>query len=199
MARLRSEKPGDAEGIARLLTQAFARPAVPVPARVPVPVRTCVPAEVELVEELRDSPAWLPELSMVAELDATGAEAVASDGELVGYALLSRVWVGQQRAPALALGPVAVLPGRQRAGHGTAVVWAALDAAAELGERLVVVLGPPGWYHRFGFRPAAELGLTSAWSGLGDPWQALVLPGEIDPPDPVPAGEVWYPEPWSRV
>lgn len=200
MARLRPEKPGDAEGIARLLTAAFALPRVPVAARVPTPPWAPVPPEVKLVEELRDSEAWLPELSMVAELDATGAEAAVGDGELVGYALLSRVWVGPEQAPALALGPVAVLPGRQRAGYGTAVVWAALDAAAELGERLVVVLGSPDWYRRFGFRPAVEFGLTSAWSGLGDPWQALVLSSNVvEPARPVPTGEVRYPEPWLRL
>lgn len=199
MPRLRAERPGDAEGIARLLTRAFAPVPVPVAARLPTAPRLPEPSEVRLVEELRDSEAWLPELSMVAELDATGADAVVGDGELVAYALLSRVWVGPGREPALALGPVAVRPGRQRTGYGTAVVWAALDAAAELGERLVVVLGAPGWYRRFGFRPAIEFGLTSAWSGLGDPWQALALPSDVDPPDSLPTGEVRYPDPWSRL
>ena len=55
--------------------------------------------------------------------------------------------------PVLALGPVAVAPHRQRVGHGTAV-QSALDASTELGERLVVVLGAPAFYRRFGFGPA---------------------------------------------
>ena len=49
---------------------------------------------------------------------------------------------------------MAVAPHRQRVGHGTAVVQAALDASTELGERLVVVLGDPAFYRRFGFGPA---------------------------------------------
>jgi putative acetyltransferase len=161
--------------IRRIIAEAFAR------------ADGGVPAEVALVDGLRRSVAWLPELSMVAE----------ADGELVAYALLSRVWVGPVREPALALGPVAVLPRYQGRGYGTDVVQAALDAAAELGERLVVVLGNPSYYGRFGFRPAAGLGLSSLWSGLGDPWQALVLPADASGAVSPPHGEVRYPAPWA--
>jgi len=150
---------------------------------------TRVPAEVRLVEALRDSDAWLPELSVVAEVD----------GELVGYALLSRVRVQPGGTPALALGPVAVRPDRQRRGYGQDVVRAALDAATELGERLVLVLGNPVYYRRFGFVPAARFALTSPWSGLGDPWQALVLPPVDGSEAAVPDGEVTFPAPWSQV
>lgn len=122
-----------------------------------------------------------------------------ADGEVVAYALLSRVWVGPAAEPALALGPVAVLPERHGRGYGTDVVQAALDAAVELGERLVVLLGNPSYYRRFGFRPAAELGLASPWSGLGDPWQALVLPDTTSGAAPPPRGEVRYPAAWAAV
>jgi putative acetyltransferase len=122
-------------------------------------------------------------------------------GEVVGYALLTRVRVRSDGgvAPALALGPVAVAPHRQRVGHGTAVVQAALDAAAELGERLVVVLGDPAFYRRFGFERADRMGLTSPWSGLGEPWQALVLPPSVSEEAPPPRGEVVFPPPWAQV
>ena len=103
------------------------------------------------------------------------------------------------RGPALALGPVAVAPHRQRVGHGTAVVQAALDAATELGERLVVVLGDPAFYRRFGFGRADRLGLTSPWSGLGEPWQALVLPPSVSEEGRPPRGEVVFPPPWAQV
>ena len=166
--------------MARVLAAAFARPDVATP-----------PPEVGLVEELRHSDAWIPELAMVAEYG----------GEVVGYALLSRVRVRADDStyPALALGPVAVAPYRQRIGHGTAVVQAALDAATELGERLVVVLGDPAFYRRFGFGPAERLRLTSPWSGLGEPWQALVLPPSTTDEAPPPKGEVLFPPPWSKV
>ncbi|MEH1101023.1 GNAT family N-acetyltransferase [Micromonospora sp. CPCC 205561] len=177
--RLRPENPADAGAVRRVLAAAFARPDV------------ATPPEVALVEELRESDAWLPELAMVAEYG----------GEVVGYALLTRVRVrsDEHTAPALALGPVAVAPHRQRIGLGAAVVQAALDAATELDERLVVVLGAPAYYHRFGFGRADRLGLTSPWSGLGDPWQALALPPTVSGEGPPPRGEVLFPPPWSKV
>ncbi|WP_229399118.1 GNAT family N-acetyltransferase [Micromonospora okii] len=176
--RLRPESPADAGPLRRVLGAAFARPDVQTP------------PEVGLVDDLRGTDAWLPELAMVAEYG----------GEVVGYALLTRVWVGDiGAAPALVLGPVAVAPHRQRVGHGTAVVQAALDAATELGERLVVVLGDPAYYRRFGFGPADRMGLTSPWSGLGEPWQALTLPPSASGEGPPPTGEVLFPPPWSKV
>ncbi|MFG1867951.1 GNAT family N-acetyltransferase [Micromonospora arborensis] len=178
--RLRPEHPADAGPVRRVLAAAFARPDV------------ATPPEVSLVDELRGTDAWLPELAMVAEYG----------GEVVGYALLTRVRVRPERGsdvPVLALGPVAVAPHRQRVGHGTAVVQAALDACTELGERLVVVLGDPAFYRRFGFSPGTELGLTGPWAGLGEPWQALVLPPSTSEEGPPPRGEVLFPAPWSKV
>lgn len=175
--RLRPEGPADGEPIRRVLAGAFARPDL------------SVPPEVGLVDELRRGDAWLPELAMVAEYG----------GEVAGFALLTRVLVSPDQFPALALGPVAVAPHRQRIGLGTSVVQAALEAATELGERLVVVLGDPAFYRRFGFDPADRMGLDSPWSGLGEPWQALVLPPTVSGAAGVPRGEVLFPPPWSRV
>ncbi|MEV4810202.1 GNAT family N-acetyltransferase [Micromonospora avicenniae] len=177
--RLRPEGPADTGPVRRVLAAAFARPDV------------AAPPEVGLVEELRAGDAWIPELAMVAEYG----------GEVVGYALLTRVRVKSDRgsAWALTLGPVAVAPHRQKLGHGTAVVQAALDAATELGERLVVVLGSPAYYRRFGFSRADRMGLTSPWSGLGEPWQALVLPPATSDAPPPPRGEVVFPPPWAKV
>ncbi len=177
--RLRPEDPADTGAVRRVLAAAFARPDV------------ATPPEVRLVDELRGGDAWVPELAMVAEYG----------GEIVGYALLTRVVVCSDRGSgaALALGPVAVVPHRQRIGLGSAVVQAALDAAAELGERLIVVLGDPAYYRRFGFSRADRMGLTSPWSGLGEPWQAIVLPPSTSGEPAPPQGEVLFPPPWSKV
>ncbi|MEV8506691.1 N-acetyltransferase [Actinoplanes sp. NPDC051475] len=156
----RAERPGDAAAIRAVLTAAFG-----------------TDAEARLVDALRDSAAWLPGLSVVAE----------EDGRIVAHALLSRITVGPD--PALALGPIAVLPGEQRRGFGTAVVRYALRQATDAGERLVLVLGDPAYYQRFGFVPAAPYGITSAWSGLGDAWQMLTLTGL----------EAHYPAPWHAL
>ncbi|MFE9375130.1 GNAT family N-acetyltransferase [Streptomyces sp. NPDC006855] len=135
--------------------------------------------EADLVDALRADPeAWLPELSHVAE---------ASDGSLAAYALLTRCRVGD--APALALAPVAAVPAYQRQGAGQAVVRAALEAARERGEALVLVLGHPEYYARFGFRPASRYGIRPGFEVPDEAMMALVLDDSV----PVPAGLIRYP------
>ena len=64
-----------------------------------------------LVERLRHSPAFVPELSLVAD----------EDGGVVGYGLMTRVSIrsGILDAESLALAPVAVRPDRQSMGIGS--------------------------------------------------------------------------------
>ncbi|MEI7030162.1 bifunctional class I SAM-dependent methyltransferase/N-acetyltransferase [Streptomyces pratensis] len=135
--------------------------------------------EADLVDALRaDADAWLPGLSYVAE---------APDGSLAAYALLSRCRVGD--APALALAPVATAPAHQRQGAGQAVVRAVLDAARARGEALVLVLGHPAYYPRFGFGPASRYGIRPGFEVPDEAMLALVLDGSV----PVPAGMIRYP------
>jgi predicted N-acetyltransferase YhbS len=68
-------------------------------------------------------------------------------------------------AAVIALGPLAVLPGRQRIGIGSALVRAGVEEADRRSERAVIVLGNPGYYGRFGFRPGSDLGLRNPFSG----------------------------------
>ena len=83
--------------------------------------------------------------------------AEADGGEVVGYVVCTRGWVDGH--PALGLGPLAVLPDVQGRGAGSALMHAVLGAADALEEPLVVLLGHTEYYPRFGFRPAAELGV----------------------------------------
>jgi putative acetyltransferase len=80
----------------------------------------------------------------------------ASDGRIVGHALLSRVPLtapGQAALAALALAPVAVAPDHQGRGIGNLVVRACVGL---VDPRLpVFVIGDPAFYGRFGFEPAA--------------------------------------------
>lgn len=74
-----------------------------------------------------------------------------------------------------ALAPVAVVPSAQRRGVGTALVRGALRALIELRADAVLVLGDPGWYQRFGFEPAARLGLRTSYAVPADYFMALEL------------------------
>lgn len=136
--------------------------------------------EAGLVDALRgDAGAWLPGLSYVAE---------AADGSVAAYALVTRCRVGD--VPTAALGPVAVAPGHQRGGAGQAVVRAVLDAARVRGERLVLLLGHPSYYPRFGFVPASRYGIRATFEVPDEALMALSLDGS----EGVPQGTIHFPE-----
>lgn len=134
--------------------------------------------EADLIDALRTDPkAWIDGLSLVTE---------GSDGTLTGHALLTRCHV--DGAPALALAPCAVRPSAQRTGAGSAAIRAALDAARSLGENLVLVLGHPEYYPRFGFTPASRFGIRAPFDVPDEAMMALAL----DDTRPVPTGTIRY-------
>ena len=122
------------------------------------------------------------EANLVEALDAAGASEISlvseDDGEVVGPVLLSRVHVGE--TPLLALAPLGVLPGHKSAGHGRALVRAALDAARETTFPAVVVVGSPSYYGKLGFEPARRLGLRSPFKVPREAWRAARLPAWVD-------------------
>jgi putative acetyltransferase len=143
------------------------------------------PGEIEarLVDELRGSAAWLPQLSLVA-LD---------DGAVLGHVVCSRAIVAN--TPVLGLGPLSVRPDRQRQGIGSALVHAVLGAADALDEPVVVLLGHRDYYPRFGFRPASQLGIGAPKPEWGDAFQVRTLSSYVD----TIRGAFAYAEPFDRV
>ena len=113
---------------------------------------------------------------------------VAEDEAIVGHVLLSRMIVkgDGDSLRALGLGPVAVLPSRQRQGIGAALVEAALGEARSSGEQIVFVLGEPAYYGRFGFDAATAGAFDSPYAG--EYFQALAL---VDLA-PIDSGEASY-------
>ena len=127
-------------------------------------------AEAKLVDALRDG--GFVEVSLVAE----------RDGEIVGHILFSRVGIVTNvgSVDALSLAPVAVLPSHQRQGIGSGIVEAGLKACRERGHKIVVVLGHPEFYPRFGFSAELARLLESPFGG-GEAWTALELvPGALE-------------------
>jgi putative acetyltransferase len=92
-------------------------------------------------------------------------ELVAEEaGEVVGHILFSRLWVDRYELYA-ALAPVAVRPGSQGVGVGSALIRTGLECCREFGAHGVLVLGHPGYYPRFGFRPETAAAIRSPYAG----------------------------------
>ncbi|MFN8188120.1 MAG: N-acetyltransferase [Gaiellales bacterium] len=164
---IRPERAGDEAAIGRVHERAFGRP-----------------AEAGFVEAIRDTEAFVPELSLVAY----------DEDDIVGHVLLSAVPL-DSGVEVLALAPLAVLLERQRQGIGALLVTAALERARRTGYPLVVVVGDPAYYRRFGFARASDLGIEAPFPVPEDAWMALALPGHR----PAARARVVYPPAFAGV
>jgi putative acetyltransferase len=151
---IRREVPADESAIGDVHAEAFA-PHYPDGA----------PVEPGLVDALRAGEAWIGALSLVAVLD----------GAIVGHVCCTRATLLPSGLPVLGLGPLGVREQYKRHGVGTALMHAVLAAADALDEPLVVLLGHPDYYPRFGFRPAADLGIEPEVSEWAPAFQARML------------------------
>ena len=70
--------------------------------------------------------------------------------------------------PAIGLGPMAVVPSLQGRGIGSRLVDNGIRECRHLGNEIIVVLGYPDYYSRFGFTPASQYGLRRQWEGIPD-------------------------------
>lgn len=113
--------------------------------------------EADLVDALRKTAH--PYVSLVAEL------ATETDRQLVGHIFFSPVVIESASGSftAIGLAPMAVIPEFQNQAIGSSLVRQGLRNCKQLGQDVVVVLGHPEFYPRFGFVSAATKGLTSEY------------------------------------
>ena len=125
-------------------------------------------------------------LRVVRELEPEISLVYEEDGAIVGHVMLSRMEMGEHRP--YQLSPLSVAPSHQSRGIGSALTREALRLADAQGEPLVLILGHPTYYPRFGFEPAAPLGLVPP-RDFGDAWMAVKLTAY----DPSVRGRVVFP------
>jgi putative acetyltransferase len=119
--------------------------------------------EARLVEAVRGTPRTI---SLIATIGTA----------VVGHILFSPVEIeGGSSIAAVGLGPMAVLPEHQRRGVGTSLVRRGLEECGKLAYELVVVVGHPTYYPRFGFVRASALGLRCEFEAPDDAFLALPL------------------------
>ena len=169
---IRPENPNDLEAIAEVNRLAFGQE-----------------AEAILVDLLRKSDAFVPELSLVA----------IADDKVIGHILFSEVVIvdaNQNEFPSLALAPMAVLPAFQRKGIGGQLVKAGLEKAKALKYKSVIVLGHEHYYPKFGFEPAERWGIRPPFEVPANVFMAIELvPGGLKGV----SGTVRYPKEFSEV
>jgi putative acetyltransferase len=125
--------------------------------------------EADLIDRLRTEGAVLA--SFVAELD----------NQIVGHILFSRMLIETDDGPvpAVALAPLAVVPRHQRLGVGGRLIEHGLNWLRGRGEHVVIVLGHPEYYTRFGFSSERAHALESPFPA--EAFMALELsPGALD-------------------
>ena len=127
------------------------------------------PDEARLIERLRADGDVLFELVAV------------EDGQVTGHILFSRLFADRAELFA-ALAPMAVRPGLQRAGTGSALVRAGLDTAREFGAHGVLVLGHRTYYPRFGFQAETAERVSSPYSGSPSFMAVALEKGAFDHP-----------------
>ncbi len=136
--------------------------------------------EGKLIDAIRASDRYVPELSLVA----------VSEGQTLGHVISSYVDVEPGARRVLQVGPLAVLPAHQRRGIGTALMEETIRVADARAEPLLLIEGNPAYYERFGFTRADAVGIEPPAEAHG-PQYFMIRP--LTAYDPSFRGRAIYP------
>ena len=130
--RIRQETPEDWNAVSTLIQEAYRQ------------VAYSDKKEQVMVDRLRQSSSFIPQLSLVAQADTN---------ELVGHILLTKLHIqdGHQRFPGLALAPLSIPPAFQHQGIGSRLIRTSHAIAQDLGYTYCIVLGHATYYPQFGY------------------------------------------------
>lgn len=162
---IRKERPSDTKSIELLTYQAFENHPHHAP--------NAAPTEHKIIQHLRDS--GVLTLSLVA----------VEHDDIIGHIAFSPVMINGEDSQWYGLGPLSVLPSKQRQGIGRELILAGLTLLEKAGAEGVVLLGEPDYYGRFGFRADPRLTLADV-----PPEYFLIKPFRAE--IPVNQGNVTY-------
>jgi predicted N-acetyltransferase YhbS len=171
MITLRKEQKKDFDSIAMINDMAFGRK-----------------AESKLIDALRNTAEFIPDLSIVAEVNE----------KVIGHILFYPISIvdGKKKYTSLALAPMSVLPAFRKKSIGKLLVLYGIQTAKDLGHKSVIVLGHPSYYPKFGFERASKWKIKSAFPAPDEAFLAIELKkGCLDKI----SGTVVYPEAFDAL
>lgn len=148
---IRRERPTDSEAIDALVQEAFSR------------AEHSDGNEQELVNALRQGAAYIPELSLICEINDT----------IVGHILFTKAFVND--CCVVVLAPLSVAPAFQKRGIGTLLIREGHRIAQTLGYAYSMVLGEPQYYGRLGYIPADNYRIQAPFEVSRELFMALRL------------------------
>ena len=148
MLTIRKETPEDTLAVRYINKQAFGRDVEP-----------------DLIDKLRKRRGFV--LSLVA----------VEENRVVGHILFTPITIESESASvtAVALGTMSVLPEHQRQDIGSQLVRAGLEELKKDRHEIVIVIGHPEYYPRFGFSPASKYGINCEFEVPDEVFMALEL------------------------
>jgi len=110
--------------------------------------------------------------SFVSELDFV----VSYKDKIIGNIIYSKARIdSDEHKEVLCMGPVSILPQYQKNGIGSRLILQSIETAEKMGFVGIIIFGNPDYYHRFGFRNAADFNITTSEGMNFEAFMALEL------------------------